>query len=45
MRMKPSYDLIVTIVNRGHMELIIGSTQEAGAEGGNDCFRQGHGHP
>ncbi|MGB7294300.1 MAG: P-II family nitrogen regulator [Candidatus Aminicenantales bacterium] len=38
-----SYDLIVTIVNRGHSENIISASREAGAEGGTIVFGRGTG--
>ncbi len=41
--MKLSYDLIVTIVNRGGSEKILSASREAGAEGGTIVFGRGSG--
>jgi len=41
--MKPSYDLIVTIVNMGSSEKIIKASKEAGAEGGTIILGRGTG--
>ncbi len=41
--MKPFYDLIVTIVNRGGSEKILSASREAGAEGGTIVFGRGSG--
>ncbi len=41
--MKPSYDLIVTIVNRGSSEKIVKASKEAGAEGGTIILGRGTG--
>jgi nitrogen regulatory protein P-II 1 len=38
-----NYDLIVTIVKRGHSEKILKASKEAGAEGGTILFARGSG--
>lgn len=38
-----NYDLIVTIVKRGHSEKVIKASKEAGAEGGTIIFARGYG--
>lgn len=41
--MKPLFDLIVTIVNKGVSERIVKASKEAGAEGGTIVFGRGTG--
>ncbi len=38
-----NYDLIVTIVKRGHSEKVLKASKEAGAEGGTILFARGSG--
>lgn len=38
-----SYDLIITIVNKGHSELVVEASKKAGAEGGTILFGRGTG--